>query len=286
MRSLGINVGSSSIKLALVENNKLIWSIVLPHDGDLPGTFKNALREGNIEEGIKSLVTGTEGRYLFNINSAVETLCIEEALKESKEQVDAVVTMGGEDLVVYTVNKNGKIENNFSGSKCASGTGEFFKQQLGRMDMKLTDIDSISPDSKVHNLSSRCSVFMKSDCTHKLNKGEATKSDIVLSLSNVMALKVIDFLKRAHITKGCVLLAGGVTKNKNIVAFLRENLPDIDFVVPKEAPCFEAYGAALLASSAGVPVPPMDKLYRKAGAGFSTLPELKSAMERVVYLPP
>ncbi|MCL2706256.1 MAG: activase, partial [Spirochaetaceae bacterium] len=186
MRSLGINVGSSSIKLALLENNKLKWSIVLPHDGDLPGTFKTALKEGNIEEGIKSLVTGTEGRYLFNINSTVETLCLEEALKESGEHVNAVVTMGGEDLVVYTVNKNGKIENNFSGSKCASGTGEFFKQQLGRMDMKLDKVNSVSPDAKALSLSTRCSVFMKSDCTHKLNKREATKDDIVLSLSSVM----------------------------------------------------------------------------------------------------
>ena len=28
---------------------------------------------------------------------------------------------------------------------------------------------------------------MKSDCTHRLNKGEATKGDIALSLSRVMA---------------------------------------------------------------------------------------------------
>ena len=43
---------------------------------------------------------------------------------------------------------------------------------------------------------------MKSDCTHRLNKGEATKGDIVLSLSNVMATKVMDFLKRARIQRG------------------------------------------------------------------------------------
>ena len=217
MRSLGINVGSSSIKLALLENNNLIWSIVLPHDGDLPGTLKTALQEGNIEKGIMSLVTGTEGRYLFNINSTVETLCLEEALKQSREQADAVVSMGGEDLIVYTVNKNGKIQNNFSGSKCASGTGEFFKQQLGRMDMKLDNVNSISEEAKVFPLSSRCSVFMKSDCTHKLNKREATKDDIVLSLSNIMATKVIDFLNRAHITCGRVLITGGVTLNKYII---------------------------------------------------------------------
>ena len=74
-------------------------------------------------------------------------------------------------------------------------------------------------------MSTRCSVFMKSDCTHKLNKGEATKDDIVLSLSDVMATKVVDFLKRAKITNGRVLLTGGVTRNRHIVRFVREKLP-------------------------------------------------------------
>ena len=283
MRSLGINVGSSSIKLALLENNKLTWSIVLPHDGDLPGTFKTALKEGNIEEGIMALVTGTEGRYLFNINSTVETLCLEEALKESGEQVDAVVTMGGEDLVVYTVNKKGKIENNFSGSKCASGTGEFFKQQLGRMNMKLDNVNSISSDAKVLSLSSRCSVFMKSDCTHRLNKREASKDDIVLSLSNVMATKVIDFLNRAHIDSGRVLITGGVTLNKHIIGFIKQAAPKIEFIVPETASFYEALGAAYLAKQNGSPLPHIDKLFKHNDVKFARYKSLKTQLERVKY---
>ena len=286
MYSLGMNVGSSSVKAVLLDEKTIIWEKVVAHEGNFFDALNQVFSERTFPEKTLCLATGTEGRYLLNVNNVLESLCIEQALSALNIKADAVVSLGGEHFVVYTIDSDGKIITNFSGNKCASGTGEFFKQQLGRMDMKLTDIDSINPDSRVHALSSRCSVFMKSDCTHKLNKGEATKSDIVLSLSNVMASKVIDFLKRAHITKGCVLLAGGVTKNKNIVAFLKEKLPDIDFVVPKEAPYFEAYGAALLASSAGTAIPPMDKLYRKVNAGFSTLPELKSAEERVSYLPP
>jgi len=39
---------------------------------------------------------------------------------------------------------------------------------------------------------------MKSDCTHRLNKKESTPADIVVSLSSVMAVKVIDFLKKVE----------------------------------------------------------------------------------------
>jgi activator of 2-hydroxyglutaryl-CoA dehydratase len=108
------------------------------------------------------------------------------------------------------------------------------------MDMTLDDIDRVPDDAKVYSLSTRCSVFMKSDCTHRLNKREATKNDIVLSLSDVMAVKVIDFLKRAKINSGRVVLTGGITLNRHIIRFIREKAPQIEFIIPETAPVYEA----------------------------------------------
>jgi hydrogenase maturation factor HypF (carbamoyltransferase family) len=90
-------------------------------------------------------------------------------------------------------------------------------------------------------------LFMKSDCTHRLNKGEVSKGDIVLSLSKVMADKVSEFLTKAKISSGQVVLTGGVTRNRFLVEFIRESRPGIDFVLPDEAPYFESFGAAHLA---------------------------------------
>ena len=154
--------------------------------------------------------------------------------------------MGGEDLVVYVLNDRGRIVNTYSGNKCASGTGEFLRQQLGRMNLKLEDINEICAGASVHRLSARCSVFMKSDCTHRLNKGEASKGDIALSLSKVMADKVAEFLTKAKIGSGRVVLIGGVTRNRHLVEFIRQSRPGIDFLLPGEAPYFEAFGAAHL----------------------------------------
>ena len=182
--------------MVLVEDGRPIWSASNIHEGDFGAVARKLLEEGNIPAGIPSLVTGNEGRFMFDISGALEPLCVEAALSLGIN-ADAVVSMGGEDLIVYTLDK-GKIINSFSGNKCASGTGEFLKQQLARMDMDLEDINKVPDTARVYALSTRCSVFMKSDCTHRLNKREATKNDIVLSLSDVMAVKVIDFLKRAR----------------------------------------------------------------------------------------
>ena len=285
MHNLGINIGSSNIKVTILKNNYILWSAVEPHEGDFISTLKKILSSHSLPPNTKALVTGTEGRHLLNINSAIEPLCIEEVLKSINHKADALVSLGGEDLVVYTIDKNKKIITSFSGNKCASGTGEFFKQQLARMDMKLGDVNCLPEDCRVLKLSSRCSVFMKSDCTHRLNKGEATTGDIVLSLSDVMAIKVIDFLKRARIDKGKVLLVGGVTQNQFILRFIRERMPQIEFVVPEQAAYFEAYGAALLSETAGSILPPLDSLFKNSRIQFKRFKSLKTAQGRVTYLP-
>jgi activator of 2-hydroxyglutaryl-CoA dehydratase len=283
MKSIGINIGSSSLKTVVVENGKEIWSNVIPHEGDFQNAVVTLLRDNEIEEGIPLLVTGTDGRFLLSAHSVIEPVCIEKALEITGHQVDAVVSMGGEDLVVYAVNRQGKITNNFSGSKCASGTGEFFKQQLARMDMTLDNVNHASPDSVVRPLSARCSVFMKSDCTHKLNKKEASKDDIVLSLSNVMATKVCDFLSRAKISSGLVLLSGGITKNKHILRFMKEKTPGIEFIIPREATYFEAFGAAHLAIENGSALPSVDKILKDSRVKFDRYDDLKKAEGKVKY---
>jgi predicted CoA-substrate-specific enzyme activase len=268
---LGINIGSTSLKMVVTEEDHPVWSAFTPHEGDFGAAVRKLLAEGRVREGVPTLVTGNEGRFMFEAAGTLEPLCVEAALETLNLKADAVVSMGGEDLVVYSLDGKGKIINNFSGNKCASGTGEFLKQQLARMDMTLEDIDRVPDDAKVYPLSTRCSVFMKSDCTHRLNKREATKNDIVLSLSDVMAVKVIDFLKRAKVTGGRVVLAGGITLNRHIVRFIREKAPGIEFIIPETAPVFEALGAAVLASTSGSPLPAADKLLKPNAIRFGSL---------------
>jgi predicted CoA-substrate-specific enzyme activase len=287
MQSLGINIGSTSLKMALVEKDgpdlTCLWSAAVPHEGDFAAAVKKLLAEGKVRPGVAALVTGNEGRFMFDTAGTLEPLCVEAALRALGIKADAVVSMGGEDLIVYRLDDSGKIINNFSGNKCASGTGEFLKQQLARMDMSLADIDKVPDTAKVYPLSTRCSVFMKSDCTHRLNKREATKDDIVLSLSNVMAVKVIDFLKRAKLSSGKVVLTGGITLNRHILRFIRELSPRIEFIVPESAAVFEALGAAILAPESGTPLPAEGKLLKTNDIRFGTLSALKDWEKKVRF---
>ncbi|NTW68046.1 MAG: activase, partial [Nitrospirae bacterium] len=284
-KTLGIDIGSTTLKVCLVSQDNGIEHAILPHEGDLSGTLTRLMDRVGAVRPLCGIVTGTEGRHRVELPEVIAAVAIESGLDAVNLKPRAVVSMGGEDLVVYVLNDRGRIVNTYSGNKCASGTGEFFLQQLGRMNLRIEDINDFCDGARAHRISARCSVFMKSDCTHRLNKGEVSKGDIALSLSKVMADKVSEFLTKAKISSGKVVLTGGVTRNRFLVEFIRESRPGIDFVLPDEAPYFEAFGAAHLARSQGALLPEGDPVRPGSALVFKTFKPLLESVDLVHHAP-
>jgi predicted CoA-substrate-specific enzyme activase len=285
--ALGIDVGSVSVKACGLAGASVLHASVA-HEGDVEAALEEALHALALGEGAApaALATGGAGRRRIDVPDVIAPLAIEAALEALALRPRAVVSLGGEDLVVHILDGSGRVQTTYAGNKCASGTGEFFRQQLGRMDLDVADLDAVTEGARVLKLSARCSVFMKSDCTHRLNKGEATKGDIALSLSKVMADKVGEFLIKARVRAGQVALVGGVTQNHHLLRFLAEAWPAIDFVVPAEARFFEACGAAHLARTLGRPLPPRGRRLRAlAPAAGTPFAPLASAESHVRYFP-
>jgi predicted CoA-substrate-specific enzyme activase len=284
-KTFGIDIGSTTLKLCVIAQDKCVEHAIVPHEGDIPGTLQRLLDSLEEVSALRGIVTGTEARHRIALPDVVAAVAIESALDALKLRPRAVVSMGGEDLVVYVLNDGGRIVNTYSGNKCASGTGEFFRQQLGRMNLTFADMARVCEGARVYRLSTRCSVFMKSDCTHRLNKGEASRGDIVLSLSKVMADKVAEFLTKAKISTGQVVLSGGVTRNRYLIEYLRQSRPGIDFLLPEEAPFFEAFGAAHLAQARGALLPEGVLVRPAAELAFKTFPSLNESSHLVQHAP-
>ncbi len=286
-RTLGIDIGSVNVKVCLLDDDGTPRHAVVAHEGDLDAALKEAFGRIALLPGdlLPAMATGGTGRSRLAVPDLIPPIAIEAALRSKGLRPRAVVSLGGEDMVVSVFDNAGRIQTSYAGNKCASGTGEFFRQQLGRMDLSLEDLDRAVDGAAVHKLSARCSVFMKSDCTHRLNKGEATRGDIALSLSKVMADKVGEFLTKAKIRTGQVVLVGGVTKNRHLLRFLREERPDIDFIVPLEAVWFEAFGAAIVAREEGRPLPAADLLRPRTAMDHGILRPLNAASNLVTYHP-
>ncbi len=175
------------------------------------------------------------------------------------------------------LDENGSIADVHSGNKCASGTGEFFLQQLKRMDIKVEQAMEIAKLDNPYHLSGRCSVFCKSDCTHALNKGE-DKGKVVAGLCRMMADKIMELL--SNFRAESVMIVGGSSKNKIMIDYLKQKLTKV--VVPEEADYFEALGAALWGEKHGKKLN-SKILYNRDKSSFEFLPPLKNYQDQVSF---
>ncbi|MGE5382317.1 MAG: acyl-CoA dehydratase activase [Omnitrophica WOR_2 bacterium] len=243
--SLGICLGASTISIVRIEAIQDYLAVTQVVNLNSQGSTYKVLNEAlsEIDEEIPAVVTGRKFRNRVKLTSISESEATETALELYKtvnnSDIAAVASLGAETFVVYELNKEGKIRKLISKNQCASGTGEFYMQQIGRMNLDVDEAVRISSNSNPFKVSGRCSVFCKSDCTHALNKG-IPKDEVTAGLSLMIAEKAEELLKRSH--RGSFMVVGGVTQNSTVISFLKQKFENI--IIPDEASYFEALGAA------------------------------------------
>ncbi|NOY68952.1 MAG: activase [Deltaproteobacteria bacterium] len=295
--SLGICLGASTISVVQVEagnngdqrgsadkNNgtRVADFSVHYHGGDPKQTMMSVVENLDFSTFDKIAVTGRKFHRFVNLSSISEPEAVEYAFKfvKPKEVVcPAVVSAGGETFMTYVLDSKGKISNVLTGNKCASGTGEFFLQQLRRMDVSLEDLEDWTDNEEPRHVSGRCSVFCKSDCTHATNKG-IPKSKVTAGLCVMMSNKVLELLKK--VDRKNIMVTGGTALNKMMISNLKAEIPGL--IVPKEAPYFEALGTALWAlDHQTAPFPGIESLFRTEIEPFESLPPLADFSDQVEF---
>ena len=249
MDALGICVGASTIGIVRLQQTesgpKVVWARTRSHEGDSRGTLREMLSEVEDLENLKIAATGRKFRHLLTLSNISEPEAVELAAEQvlsAKTDYKTIISAGGETFLVYALDNEGKVQDIHTGNKCASGTGEFLLQQLGRMGLSLDEVSDMDIGGPAHAVSGRCSVFCKSDCTHALNKG-VPKLQVVAGLAKMMANKSLELLKK--LPKDKVMLIGGCSKNRFMVHYLQQEIEDL--FIPEEADWFEAFGAGLWA---------------------------------------
>ncbi|MBC2716655.1 MAG: activase [Desulfobacteraceae bacterium] len=296
-KALGICLGASTISLVRIEKNspENFKSSSQPRDAVNVIDYATHSHAGNPKHVLASLLssldltaydriaaTGRRFRHFVNFSSISEPEAVEYAyqfVKTPKVESPAVVSAGGETFMVYVLNRNGLISNVLTGNKCASGTGEFFNQQLRRMNVSMDEALRWSSVENPYEVSGRCSVFCKSDCTHAINKG-IPKSRVTAGLCRMMASKVLELLKKVE--KKNIMIVGGTTRNQMMIDYLKQEIPSL--LVPEEAPYFEALGAALWAlNNEDSKNSDITNLFNTHVNSFEPLPRLKHFQNQVIF---
>lgn len=297
MDSLGLCFGASTISAVHIElacgkhekggakvngRPRVVNYSLHSHEGNPRQAILSVLERLDLNSFDRIAVTGRRFREFVKFSSIPEPEAVEYAYRFAKPPdlfCPAVVSAGGETFMVYVMDRLGQISNVLTGNKCASGTGEFFLQQLRRMNVSMEEASQWAAIERPHYVSGRCSVFCKSDCTHATNKG-VPKSEVTAGLCRMMTSKILELLKRVE--RQNIMITGGTTRNRMMIEYLRQEIPGL--IVPEEAPYFEALGAALWAlEHETIPFSGMSELFEGKAVSFDTLPPFQDFKEMVEF---
>lgn len=276
-KAFGVCLGASTISIAERTGAGITYSRIT-HDGRVMGVLNDFFTAALPA---KIGFTGRKFRKLITIPTVSEPEAVELAYRQiqaSYPGIDCIVSSGGETFLVYMLDSKGNIRGVHTGNKCASGTGEFFFQQIKRMELGIEEAVDRAEGSESYPVAGRCSVFCKSDCTHALNKGK-DKGEVAAGLCRMMANKITELLQKAQAKN--VLMVGGVSSNRVVVDYIRESYPETK--VPAEALGFEALGALLWAEEHGSVVTDRHALVSDSYHSFPTFPALKESGGGVTF---
>lgn len=251
--SLGIDVGSTTVKTVILDGDNIIYNKYERHFSKVRETVAQQLkiiRDMYKGDKFKIAITGSAGLGIAEacgITFVQEVFSAFIAVNKQYPDADVVVELGGEDAKIIFL--TGGVEQRMNGS-CAGGTGAFIDQMAGLLGVSPDELNELSLHSeKLYPIASRCGVFAKSDIQPLLNQG-AKKEDIAASIFQAVVDQTVSGLAQGRKIEGKVLFLGGPLSflsglRKAFVNTLK--LDEEHAVFPELAPCFMAYGSALRA---------------------------------------
>ena len=211
--NIGMDVGSTTVKLVVMDNKKeILYSEYRRHFSDTKKTIKDLLNEV-IEKfpkkKFKIVSTGsgaiTLAKYL-DIAFIQEVIACKNSIKEYAPSTDVAIELGGEDAKIIYFDQT--IEQRMNGT-CAGGTGAFLDQMAVLLNTDTEGLNEYAKEGKtIYPIASRCGVFAKTDIQPLLNEG-AKKEDIALSILQAVVNQTIGGLACGKPIKGNVIFLGG-----------------------------------------------------------------------------
>ena len=252
MLTLGIDIGSTTSKAAIIENgSKIVAKNIIPVGTGTRGpeeVFKSVLDQLHIKSNeINRIVATGYGRMKFEHadRELSEISCHGKGVRFLIPDVRTIIDIGGQDAKVLQLNDKGLLENFIMNDKCAAGTGRFLDVMASVLDIDINDMGprSLQADAPV-SISSTCTVFAESEVISRLSNGENI-NNIIAGIHRSVAKKVGGLAIRLGYTDH-VAMSGGAARNIGIVKAMEEELR-CSIAVHPDCQLAGAIGAALFA---------------------------------------
>lgn len=247
MAVAGIDIGSRTIKIVVLENNPG-FSFEIVDTGSDPLQRSSRLIEGYH---LDRIVATGYGRHLARADFADDVITEIKAhaigARHLFPSCRTVIDVGGQDSKVITLGEDGKFTDFRMNDRCAAGTGRFLEIMAKRLGFAIDDfgVRALEAERAV-SINSMCTVFAESEVITLISKGEHP-GNIALGLHEAVVKRLVSMARRVGL-KEDIVFAGGVAKNR-CICHLLERAIELPILVPEEPQILGALGAALETAS-------------------------------------
>ncbi len=255
--TLGIDIGSTSTKLALVDENEQVVLDIYRKTGGEPiqatklllRALRNLQKEKGIELEILGAGTTGSGRKMVGKVIGADAIVNEISAHvagavKTDPTIDTIFEIGGQDSkYMHVVNQH--IRDTNMNYVCAAGTGSFVEEQALKLGYPVHKVGPAILGLRPPRTSDRCTVFMEQDVA-KLVQSRTTPEQ---ALAGVMVSVVKNYLNKVvgnrYRSKSKIFFQGATARNPALVAAF-EKLLNVKMVVSPNCHVMGAYGVALL----------------------------------------
>ncbi|MDY6029178.1 MAG: acyl-CoA dehydratase activase [Acidaminococcaceae bacterium] len=246
---VGIDLGSTAIKVVLVRDGNLVWHKAVPTAPGQELIAKKVIGEALSELQLtRDEIAGVAATgYGKNLVKDADKLIDEVSAnafgmyKLSGGEADTIINIGGQDIKIIKVNDSGGLAEFKMNDKCAAGTGRFFEMAARILDTSIYEFADLSDKAEAAaSINSTCVVFAESEIVSLLAKG-TPKESVIKGLHESIARRIAGMVGGED--PGNVYLDGGSANNSALAEAIGDELfTDVNVL---EYPQFTvAYGAA------------------------------------------
>ena len=251
---LGIDVGSTSINLVLIDSEKRVeyYSYVKNVGRPLDIVKQEIKKLKDIlpcDTVIRSIATTGSGREYIAEQIGAD-LTINEITAQTtgavigKADIDTIFEIGGQDSKYMSVN-NGNMTDFEMNKVCAAGTGAFLEEQIAKLGITMKEfLDYALKSESPCELGNRCTVFIKSSITKALSEGRSIE-DVCAGLAYAIASNYLERVVNQKPVGDTIAIQGGIAYNQAVVCAFR-SLTKKDVVISPYFSVTGALGAAAL----------------------------------------
>ncbi len=254
MITMGIDIGSSTMKLAVVRDGELIGKHIRRCGPklvkDLEEAIGQVLEKAGVARQEVDRIYGT-GAGRVGVKGLVDDE-VSEILADARggrflaSGAGTLIDVGAEEARAIRYDDSGKVGDFVLNEKCAAGAGMFVESMSRALELTVDEFADLSLTSKnTVPINAQCTIFAESEVVSLLHQNIA-KEDICRAVHEAMADRVTSMARRAGI-KPDVVVVGGVAQNVGFIRCLETSLGQ-SVIVATDPEYAGSIGAALIAA--------------------------------------